>query len=75
MVVWRKAVHTPHRRSPDFQNISFDWSVEKWYCQINVVGSNVLISKMNFYRFPRCSFQRKLFHKSNRKLFSCVCIA
>ena len=67
--------HMPHRRSPDFQNISFDWSVEKCHCQINVVGRYVLISKMNFYLFPHCSFYRKLFYKSNRKLFSCVCIA
>ena len=52
MVVWRKDVHTP----PDFQNISFDWSVEKCHCQINVVGRYVLISTMNFYLLPRCSF-------------------
>ena len=30
---------------------------------------------MNFYLLLRCSFQRKLFYKSNRKLFSCICIA
>ena len=28
-----------------------------------------------FYLFRHCSFERKLFYKSNRKLFSCVCIA
>ena len=60
-------LYTPHRRSSDFQNISFDWSyvveiphiytllrdnihffdwsVEKFHCQINVVGRYVLISK------------------------------
>ena len=58
MQTWLRDVklYTPHRRSPDFQNVSFDWSVEKCHCQINVVGRYVLISKMNFYLFPRCSF-------------------
>ena len=56
MVVQRKVVQLPHRGSPDFQNISFDWSVVKYHCQINVVGRYVLISKMNFYLFLRCSF-------------------
>ena len=47
-----------HATSPitRFSNVSFDWSVEKCHCQINVVGRYVLISKMNFYLFPRCSF-------------------
>ena len=46
-----------HATSPitRFSNVSFDWSVEKCHCQINVVGRYVLISKMNFYLFPRCS--------------------
>ena len=57
-----------HTTSPitRFSNASFDWSVEKCHCQINVVGRYVLISKMNFYLFPRCSFWRKLFYKSSR---------
>ena len=33
----------------DFQNVSFDWSVEKSHCQINVEGRYVLLSKMNFF--------------------------
>ena len=51
-----------HTTSPitRFSNVSFDWSVEKCHCQINVVGRYVLISKMNFYLFRRCSFKRKL---------------
>ena len=36
-----------------FENVSFDWSVEKCHCQIDVVGRYVLISKMNiFLSFP-----------------------
>jgi len=31
--------------------------------------------KWFFHLFLRCSFKRKLFYKSNRKLFSCVCVA
>ena len=34
----------------DFQNVSFDWSVDKFHCQINVVGRYVLISKMNVFK-------------------------
>ena len=47
-----------HATSPitRFSDVSLDWSVEKCHCQINVVGKYVLISKMNFYLFPRCSF-------------------
>ena len=45
--------------SPDFQIIvSFDWSVEKSHCQINVVGRYMLISKMIFfYVFSCCKFK------------------
>ena len=39
-----------------FSNVSFDWSVEKSHCQINVAGRYVLISKTNFNLFPHCSF-------------------
>ena len=39
-------VNTP---PPDFQNESFDWSVNNCHCQINVVGRYVLISKMFFF--------------------------
>ena len=67
-------VNTP---PPDFQNVSFDWSVEKFHCQINVVGSYVLISKMNFFKiFSHTVVLRgRLFCKSNMKRFSSVCIA
>ena len=39
-----------HATSPitRFSNVSFDWSVEKCHCQINVVGKYVLISKWIF---------------------------
>ena len=42
-----------HATSPItiFSNGSFDWSVEKCHCQINVIGRYVLISKMNFFTF------------------------
>ena len=58
-----------------FLSVSFDWSIEKCHRQINVAGRYVWMSKMNLYLSPRCSLWRKLFYKSNRKLFSCVCIA
>ena len=43
-----------HATSPitRFSNVSFDWSVEKCHCQINVEGRYVLISEMIFLSFP-----------------------
>ena len=49
MVVLRKDTRVVNTPPPDFQNVSFYWSVEKCHCQINVVGRYVLISKMNFF--------------------------
>ena len=47
MVVLRKDTRFVGTPPPNFQNVSFDRSVEKCHCQINVVGRYVLISKMN----------------------------
>ena len=47
MVVLRKDIRFMGTPPPNFQNVSFDRSVEKCHCQINVVGRYVLISKMN----------------------------
>ena len=69
MVVLCKVVHTPHCRPPDFQNISFDWSVEKCHCQINVVGRYVLISKMNFIFSCVVAFRGSYFIKAIENFF------
>ena len=60
-----------HATSPitRFSDVSFDLSVEKCHCQINVVGKYVLISKMNFYLFPRCSFRGSYFIKAIENFF------
>ena len=36
MVVWHKDTRVV--KTPPFRNVSFDWSVEKSHCQINVGG-------------------------------------
>ena len=73
MVVRRldpQVVNTPHRRSPDFQKLSFDWSVEKCNCQINAVGRYILISKMNFFIFSHIVlFRGSYFLKAIEKVF------
>ena len=51
---------------------SFDWSVEKSHCQINVVGRYVLISEINFYLFPRRSFERGRFIKAIENFFPVI---
>ena len=57
MVVLRKDTRVVDTPPPNFQIVSFVWSVEKSHCQINVVRRYVLISTMNFFRpFPRYSF-------------------
>ena len=53
-----------------FSNISFDWSVEKCQCQINVVGRYVLISKMNSFIFSRVvAFRGSYFIKAIENFF------
>ena len=53
------------------QSPDFDWSIEKCYCQINVVGRYVFINKMIFfYLFPRCSFlEEVIFTKAIENFF------
>ena len=49
MVVLRKDTRVVDTPPPNFQIVSFVWSVEKSHCQINVVRRYVLISTMNFF--------------------------
>ena len=48
---------------------SFDWSVKKSHCQINVVRRYVLTSKMNFSFFPVVVFRGSYFIKAKENFF------
>ena len=62
-----------HATSPitRFSNVSFDWSVEKCHCEIDVVGRYVLISKMNVFSiFSRVvAFRGSYFIKAIENFF------
>ena len=76
---WRKVVHTPHRQSPDYQNISFDWSVEKRYSVSFMLRSEayVLIQATQFLLLPALKHEdSELANKCNRiTFFLCLALA